>query len=492
MNSDEDKYKQEDAVPEEEPAAPLSLLEHLAIHVDDDATIATLHIKLPLPGALLLDDVRKVMEDASIRFGVDMVKLKNNIENFNSDPTHITPYITFEIAKGTPIIPPTDGRIELLVQEDVQIKIDKQGKADFRNIDKFKYIDANTIIARRHPPKWGKNGYNVYGDEIKTNPPKDPKLVCGENIEFNEEKNEYIALTKGVFIRNNLTVSIDTVLNVDGNAGIESGNLVYDNSINIKGNIERGAIVACQANLQVGGYIESHLVRVGKGLKVEKGINAQSQQPIYVGDFLDCTYLDNSYLIVEHGGANIERSINSSKLIVHGDLTMGSNRSAIIGSEIISFGSITTNQIGNSSGNATKVVLGSHDAYEQHIKRGQQQLKDCRKIAVNLAKELNKYKSYTKTKHRVSPDMREKIKKIYVEYQQQNQLIERLETQLKKLNDKRHNLETVRLSIRTQIFPGAEIHYRKYVKKITAPMSSLVIEFSPKETEPRYLSYSRR
>ena len=200
----------------------------------------------------------------------------------------------FKLAQGQAVISSQNGRIELLIQESVNVSVDDtSGRADFRNIDKFKQIKKNTLLARRIPPIAGKDGNNIYGETVHPNEALDPKLLCGENVVFLEEKNEYRSTEKGIFIRKGDVISISPVLYVPGNAGIESGNLIYDGNVHIRGNIERGALVSTLEELHVEGFVESSLIRVGRSLHVHKGINAQGEKPIYIEGDLYSTYLDN-------------------------------------------------------------------------------------------------------------------------------------------------------------------------------------------------------
>ena len=463
------------------------LISQLKLELSSDAMRAQVRVPSALLSQIRMEHITALLNSHGIKFGFDMAKVMAQLDELYKNPQDPALRI-LRVAKGTPVVPSQDGRIELLIQESAKVSVDSNGRADFRNIEKFKQIQKDTVLARRIPSAAGKQGTNVYGKTVKPQEAREPKLACGSNVEFLEEKNEYRSTQKGIFIRKGDEISINPVLYIPGNAGIESGNLVYDGNVHIKGNIERGALVSSLEELHVEGFVESVLLRVGRSLHVRKGINAQGKNPIHVEGDLHSTYLDNTNIVII-GNAVVERSINASTIMAHGNIEMNGERSVIVGGTLHIFGSVTAGSIGNSSGTPTKIIIGTHYANEKYHSIFSTELKKTLKRHDELQVKILQYKKQL-SRMQASPEFKAKVQSSYREYTLYTQLIERLKGQVRYYSQSMLNPKPVRLTARTAIYPGVQYTYKGKTHNLKAPMHRIIIEFSPDQEEPKFMPYN--
>ncbi len=461
----------------------------LVFEVSSDNMEVHLRVVESLPHKIQIKDVVSILNQKGVKYGFDQAKLLASLEDFNTNYLKIKGRGLL-VATGSPPGESQNGRIEFLIKESMQMHFDKQGRADFRNIEKYKQINKGTILARRTPPVKGKSGYNIYGESVESIEPLDPFLECGENVSFDEVANEYCAEEKGIFSRDGEKISISPVLLIEGNVGIETGNLIYDGSIHVEGNVERGALLSSSGEIQVNGFIESNLLRVGKSLFIGKGVNAQEDNIIHVGKNLECNYVDNSKVMLL-GSAKIKRSINASCLSIHGDLEMLAENSIIVGGEIIVFGSIITNQIGNNRGTKTVIIIGYHDANNKYYNTYVKECESLEKEYNILYKEILEYKKQAQNSFRISPSEKEKINTTHKKYVNIQKSIKILEKKRDDYRNVKYNKSPVSLTARQVIHPGVEIFYRNYKETVKSPITSVTMEFSPDSQKPLVKSYTR-
>lgn len=466
-----------------------NIASQLKLEVSSDQMKAQVRVPRALVSQLRMEDLSALVNSYGIKFGFNPAKLMAQLDGLHKNPQDERLRV-LTLAQGLPTVPSQDGRIELLIQESVNVSVDDaSGRADFRNIDKFKQIQKNTLLARRILPIAGKDGNNIYGETVHPREASDPKLVCGDNVAFLEEKNEYRSTEKGIFIRKGDVISISPVLYVPGNAGLETGNLIYDGNVHIRGNIERGALVSTLEELHVEGFIESNLIRVGRSLHVHKGINAQGENPIYIEGDLYSTYLDNTNIVIL-GESRIRRSINASTVMAHGNIEMEEKRSVIVGGTLHAFGSLSADYIGNSSGTPTKIILGIHHANEKYYNAYSAELKNITKKYNTLHAKILEYKEKLK-RMKASSEFKEKVRRCYQEYTMCSQLIQRLKEQIAYYSENMSNPNPVRLTARMAIYPGVQYTYKGKTHNLKAPLHRSIIEFSPnKKEEPNYMPYA--
>ncbi len=466
---------------------PLSPSFQINLETSEDGMEAIVHVPLNLVGHLQIEEIVTILNSSQIKYGYNQLNVEREVEKFNRLQPGPGQH-NFLVASGMLPGLSVDGEIELLVEENTKIQFDNQGRADFRNIDKFKNVEKGTVLARRTPPSYGQPGHSIYGQQILPKKPKDPYLVCGDNVVFSEQTNEYTAQVKGIFIREENKISVNSVLEIDGDAGMASGNLVYDGNIHVKGNVERGALLSCTGDLYVNGFIESNLIRVGKSLTVKKGINARDDEQIQVKKSLKCMYIDNTSIVVM-ANATVYRSINASKIIVHGDLNMSHDRSAIIGGSLSVFGSINVEQIGNPSGISTKITIGTHDESHRYYKIHLQQYNALKKEYEPLAEEIKRYKEMLARKLEMSTIKKQQIRDKYTLYKEKTAELQVLRHQMEEFQKASHNPMPVKITVRKNLHAMVEINYFNYKKTITNPLPGTVITFDPKNKLPKFSAY---
>ncbi len=183
-------------------------------------------------------------------------------------------------AAGTPAQQGEDARFELLVAEvrDRAPQIAENGLIDFRELGANPTVAAEQALMRRFPPTPGTAGHNVRGEVIEPVAGKDvyfaEKLV-GAYVDPNDA-NLLRATFSGqpVFCGN--AVSIEHVLHVR-NVDIASGNINFDGSVDVEGEVLPGMKVHATGDIVVGGVVDGAELEAGGDIRIGGGVIAKSQ-----------------------------------------------------------------------------------------------------------------------------------------------------------------------------------------------------------------------
>ncbi len=430
-------------------------------------------------------EIVDLLDKAEIKMGINVPEIKSLIERYNQGE-----YITqIPAVRGVPPINSVAGRIEILVEESSKIHFDEKGRADYRNVAKFRTVKEGQVLARQLPSQPGKAGINIYGEEVL--PPKEieESLKCGANVVFHPQERVYISTTNGVFTEREDQISVNPILTIKGSTGLVSGNIVYEGSIRVLKNISRGSLVSSLGDLEVGGVIESGDLRVGGSLTVEQGVNTKKEGIIRVKGNFSSTYLENSNITVG-GSAFISKSVSASNLIVHENLVMNGKSSGIYGGELTVYGSISTAYIGNEAGTTTKILIGAHNNNSLYYETFLKQLNKVEEEFQKLQQRMLELKTQlSRLRGKPSPSVEMKVRAVYKEYSEKQKGYQKLQSQVADYKQLRHNPKAVQVVIRKGIFPGVIIYYRKHTERIKSEMQKVVLTFSPNREEPSFAPY---
>lgn len=201
--------------------------------------------------------------------------------------------VTFPVAAGLSPTKGEDGWLKFYHPQAQRVKIGEDGKADFRNIDRYIYVKEGEKLASLFEGIPGKAGIDVFGKPIAPPPIKRPKLTVGKNVQERQTivdgkpLRDYHATTNGAVFSTDSSVTVSQELQIDSNVGIGTGNVNYDGNVLVKGDIESGASVVTNGSLIVKGNIESSDLTVARDLEASGGIKGDGKNVIKVGGHLN-------------------------------------------------------------------------------------------------------------------------------------------------------------------------------------------------------------
>ena len=110
-------------------------------------------------------------------------------------------------------------------------------------------------LARIIPENPGENGYDVYGQAIKPREVKHATLKFGRNIELSEDKHVIRSMVDGHVTLVDDKVFVSDVYEVK-NVDVSTGNIEFDGSIEISGNVVENFEVKAGGNVIINGLAE--------------------------------------------------------------------------------------------------------------------------------------------------------------------------------------------------------------------------------------------
>ena len=297
---------------------------------------------------------------------------------------------------------PTDGKdtqFEPLVTEVIYREQEQNttGRIDFREVKDFTLVEPGTELMRRTPAVDGVNGYNVRGLPI----PADH----GEDIPWNtelkgvsvssEDENLLVAEVKGHPVIKADGVDVDDTLVVN-NVSMTIGNIDFDGSVLVKGEVMPGMTIKATGDIRVNGVvtgaklIAKNNIVIGCGvIGSEKDGDSTKAQLVAGGDIY--AQYANLCRLKAAGSVYVKEYISHCDTEAKHSVFVGQSggKGKIFGGECYASESIAANSVGIDGGVKTYLTVGPAKSLQEQYAVLKEKQAGRLKQAAQLATALN-------------------------------------------------------------------------------------------------------
>lgn len=310
-----------------------------------------------------LTDSKEVIGDLvlkKIRFGVD----KDAIDNFFSNREYCKDIV---IARGKLPRDGSDAVIEYKfgTSKKPRPSLNEDGSVDYHNLNIINHCKEGDLLAVLTPADMGGYGTSVYGNQVKPRSVKVKSLHFGQNVKLSEDKLTISAEKSGHVSLQDGKVVVSNVLNLK-NVDVATGNIDYDGSVAVAGNIASGFSVKAGGNIEVKGTIEGAVLEAGADIILERGVNGAGGGLIKAGGNIVTKFIENAKVVA--GGSVNAESILHSDVQAGTEVNVTGNKGFIVGGHVIAGESINVITIGGEMGTTTRIDVGVDPSLKVRIR----------------------------------------------------------------------------------------------------------------------------
>jgi len=344
------------------------------IKIDDEKMTARLTLTPPYGGApVTLLQIQLALQERGVVKGI----MTNEIE------TALTEGYAKEriIAQGQRPVKGIDARFQSLIPQIRERKpqIDKRGIANYRDLGQLIVVRPGDPLMCRTPPTAGKQGWDITGRAIMPQPGQDIQFASGlqgveldPEAELDPDNNSLLlaAITgQPKLVPNGVVVEPTLALpQVD----MSTGNMSFDGTINIKGDVKDGMKIRVTGDVFVGGTVEAAEIEADGNIVIKGGVIGHSEHsgdPNEVPTFNAIIISKGSISAHFAENASMEAGIDIiiEEFSMHNHLTAlnrvlvgksGGRKGRIIGGMTSASVLVKTAVIGSSAGFITKIRAG--------------------------------------------------------------------------------------------------------------------------------------
>lgn len=409
----------------------------------------------------------------NITRGVQMNVLQ---EHFQSDGSYCTDII---VAKGKEPVEGTDARIEYFFDTDMHRRPAQKddGRVDYFNLSTINHCHKGEMLARIIPEVRGEMGYDVYGREKKPREVKRGVLKFGRNIVMSEDKLSISSTVDGHVALQDEKVIVSAVYMVQ-NVDVSTGNISYEGSVEIAGNVSENFEVKAGGNVVVNGLVEGAKITAGGNIIIGKGMNGMGGKGyLRAGGDVIVKFLENVRVVT--GGYVETEAILHCRVSAGSEVRVDGRKGLIVGGYVQAANKVMAKTIGGSMGVATILEVGVNPLIKSQYTRMQKQLADTTKTVKDAEVILENFKDKLKKGFKYNESQLKYMKSITTLVEDKSVEIEQITMRLEKLRTMMEIQKMAEVVINDQVFPGTTIiigdasktiqsnfHYCKFIKEM--------------------------
>lgn len=323
-----------------------------------------------------IEEFIKDLRYRNITTGVQMETIQAHFQGGTDFCTDVV------VAQGTPPRHGTDAKIEYFFNTDIHIRptVREDGSVDFFNLNTINHCEAGELLAKIIPEDPGEYGEDVYGNKIKPRDVKRQKLKFSHNIQLSEDGMSITSMVNGHVVLVDDKVFVSNIYQVE-NVDNSTGNIDYDGSVEVNGNIASNFVVRAKGNVIIRGVVEGAHVIAGGDIIIARGMNGMSKGTLDAGGNIVAKFLENSDVKAE--GYIHTESILHSKVVAGTEIEVTGKRGFITGGHVKASDRVTVKTLGSGMGTASTIEVGVSPKLKAELMQLQQQMADIVKEIKN-------------------------------------------------------------------------------------------------------------
>lgn len=327
--------------------------ETYTLDVSEDCMTATVRFIPPSETGKRLTK-QEFINDLNLR-GIVYGILENAMkEHFGTEGVYCT---DFMVARGKKSVQGKDAVIEYSfnTSQHKQPAHREDGRVDYFNLTTINQCRKGEVLARIIPELPGEPGTDVYGKTIKTKEVKRETLKAGKNSELSEDKMSIISLVDGHVALLDGKVVVSSVYQVKG-VNVSTGNITYDGSVEIAGNVDENFEVKAGGNVVVNGLVEGATIISGGNIIIAKGMNGMGKGYLRAKGDVIVKFLENARIVT--GGFLETEAILHCTVSAGSEVKVGGRRGIILGGRVQAANDIHAKTVGAAMSTATTLEVG--------------------------------------------------------------------------------------------------------------------------------------
>lgn len=423
---------------------------------------ATLRVTPPRGGLAVSEDaVRQAINAQGIIHGLDEAVLFDTLQAGRLAPAEAI------IARATPPVHGRDTEFESLIPKARRRMphIDERGRADYRDLGEVPQVSPGTPLMRRHAATSGTSGTNLLGQVIPARPGRELAFAGSlRNVAPDPDDPDLLVATiAGAPVVVPRGVMVEESLQVD-RVDLSSGNLAFEGSVLIRGDVVSGMKVTASGDIIVNGMVEGAVLEAGGDIRIRHGVVGQlhpdeqeegKTKPTaslkalgtVSAHFLENARVQAAQVVVQE--QVVHCWISAAHTVVVGGT--GARKGQIVGGVVRARELIECLLLGSPTGPHTQVVVGADPELRDQLQALEQRIEQQTHLAEELSRSLQFARHHPE---RVAADFQRRAANTLVEAQGH---IRDLGLEKDSLTAQLGRCEGACILVRQRIYPGVEV-----------------------------------
>lgn len=368
-----------------------------------------------------------------------------------------------------------NGKVKYFFKTDISehLKEDDKGRVDFKEINLIQQVKKGEVVAELVPPEKGADGITVTGEIVRAKDGKQTNLPAGINTEISESNpNRLIASIDGSVALKRKKVTVDPVVVIEGDIDFSTGNVNYNGSVVIKGDIKAGFTVQSEGDVTVNGIVEDAVIEAKESVILKSGFIGRGTGRIKAGGDVILPFAENQHI---YSGKNVIVSDALLHCTIEADEKVNvSGNKGVIGGSIFARDSIEVQSAGSPTYTKTVLSVGMKRKTREKMEQFEVDLKNNKTNIEKIDKAVLLLEKIKLLKRTLPPNKQEQYNNLLAAKKKLLEEKNALAKTKKELYDVFEHLKKAVIRVRQQTYPGVSIEFgnvKKTVQEETAGVS---------------------
>ena len=397
--------------------------------------------------------VMSALSDAGVVYGINEDAIESGIQS-------LTPFVA---AEGLLPIPGENAYIDRKFDLGIQGKpvVDEYDKVDYKDLNLFVLAKENQTLAIRIPQTKGTPGKNILGEPVPAQNGRPCPMPEGKNTKVVGE-HRLIATVNGQIVDKGSRISVDPRLEIKGGVGVQTGDIEFDGTIQIKGDVEQGFKVKATGDIEIKGSVNGAEV-TGRNVYISGGITGADRAKVFAEHDVRTAFAENA--LIEAGNDIFIADIALHSQIRAGKrLIMEDKHGQITGGHAVAGEVVSVKVIGNSSFVVTKVSVGVDPNLQKEYQALRRTYKESKKRLTHIMQTLNTLSKIDINK--LPPSRVESINALTRSQFPLAGQIKRDEKRILEIEEQLVNMKNGKIRVSGTIYPGTRLSVNNILKSI--------------------------
>lgn len=365
------------------------------------------------------------------------------------------------IAEGQKPTGGGEARLEWAVDYFQTRTTDMETRIDYREVSEIRNVRAGDRLLTIVPPDPPEAGRNVFGRMISAPGTKTILVTAGNNVERGEDARSYFAKIDGriIFSANHLDIS--PIMNIEGDVDFSTGNIVFNGSVVIKGNVLDGFRVKAIKGITIGGSVGAAFLEAGDDIEIAGGVSGKGKGVLTVGGHLKAKYL-SAVTVEAQGNVEAGTEIMNSTVSAIGKVSV--RKGPICGGEVMALGGIVAPVLGSPMGVKTKVSVGINFSSEKRAR----ELRDGQAVHTRtirtISEKLGPFLQDRERLARLPPDKLLAVRTMLQQLQEAKEQLGAIEADQRKVIEEQERRQDRTIGVLRVVHAGVELQLGEHHK----------------------------
>lgn len=396
-----------------------------------------------------LDEFMKDLKFRKITYGIKMEQL----QNFFQEHVYCQELV---VAVGKKPRHGCDGYITYHFNTDLhsEPKMNEDGSVDFFHLNNINHCKKGDVLATITPEDPGNEGTTITGVTIKPHEVKKVSIPFAKNVSLSQDRLQLLSDVDGHVMMVEGKIFVSNVYQVE-NVGIGTGNIDFEGSVQVNGNVLNGFRVKAGGNVEVKGVVEGAEIEAGGDIIIAMGVNGMGKGRLYAKGNVVSKFIENANVAAE--GSVSTESILHSNVSAGTEIFVEGRKGFITGGHVTAAERIKVRTLGSNMGASTIVEVGVNPEIRRQYMEVQKKMLECQNAIKNAQPIILNFKEKKERGARFTQEQVEYVKSLTVLCEQKkNELLGYKDVYLE-LQQKFAEQNKAVVEVYGEVYPGTTI-----------------------------------